>query len=180
MRKLDSILSAIETTFIVGLTLLGLAMAFLQVVLRYVFNTGLHWLEAGLVTALVWAMLLGASRAVRDGLHPRVDLIPTLVSPKIRALLNVLALGTTMALVCFFLWDSVFYAKFINMINALHPEFEVKMIYPFLIIPITTGLMLIRYSMLAWALWYEPDAFSVEEEFCHRMRAIPVNAQVKK
>lgn len=67
IRAVDRALSALEITMIVVLTLAGLAMAFVQVILRYVFNTGVHWLEAGLVTALVWAMLFGAVRAVRTG-----------------------------------------------------------------------------------------------------------------
>lgn len=180
MKKLDDILSAVETALMVSLTLAGLAMAFLQVVLRYVFDTGIHWLESGLVTALVWAMLLGAARAVRESLHPRVDLIPHMVSPKIRALLNVLALSATFALLSFFLWDSIFYAKFINMINALHPEFEIEMVYPFMIIPIATGLMVLRYAMLAWALWQKPDALSPENEFRELILAKSAHARVEK
>ena len=51
IRAVDRVLSALEITMIVVLTLAGLAMAFVQVILRYVFNTGVHWLEAGLVAS---------------------------------------------------------------------------------------------------------------------------------
>ena len=85
IQKIDRALCAFETLMVVTLTLAGLAMAFVQVVLRYLFNTGVHWLEAGLVTALVWAMLFGAVRAVREGSHPRVELLPAMMPPKIAA-----------------------------------------------------------------------------------------------
>lgn len=165
LKRLDDILSAIEVALIVSLTLAGLAMAFVQVVLRYVFNTGVHWLEAGLVTALIWAMLIGAVRAVRQGLHPRVDLVVDMVSPRGRAVLNFLALLATLALIGLFLWDAIFYGSFINMINVLHPELGIKLIYPFLIIPISMGLMAVRYALLAVAFWRQPDSHSLDGAF---------------
>ncbi|WP_368188551.1 TRAP transporter small permease [Aestuariibius sp. HNIBRBA575] len=165
IKKLDRLLSTIEIWSMVTLTLVGLAFAFLQVVLRYVFNTGIHWLEAGLVTALIWAMLIGSVRAVREGYHPRVDLVPNLVGPKARATLNVLALASAFLLSCVFLWDSVFYAKFINMINALHPELGIKQVYPFLIVPIITFLMLIRYGLVAWTLVTDPSSHAPDATF---------------
>jgi TRAP-type C4-dicarboxylate transport system permease small subunit len=149
----------------VALTLVGLTFAFLQFVLRYVFNTGIHWLEAGLVTALIWAMLIGAVRAVREGFHPRVELLPNLVSPKLRAVLNVLAIGAAFLMAAYFLWDAVFYARFVNMIGATHPELGVKQVYPFLIVPIITALMLLRYGLLAWALFSEPDSHAPDATF---------------
>lgn len=179
VARLDAILRATESTLIVILTLIGLGMAFLQVILRYVFNTGIHWLEAGLVTALVWAMLIGAVRAVREGLHPRVDLLPTLVPAKFRALLNVAALAATLALMIYFLLDSIFYARFLNRFNALHPELGIKQLYPFLIIPIVTALMTLRYGLLAWALWFRPDALSADEQFRHLINPNPADERVQ-
>ena len=163
--RLDRALCVIESLLIVTLTLIGLVLATLQVVLRYVFNTGIHWLEAGLVTALIWAMLIGAVRAVREGVHPRVDLVPVLAARRVRAILNFLALAAAFLLACYFLWDSVFYARFLNTINALHPELGIKQVYPFLIVPIITALMALRYGLVAWALCFQPDAHSPEEQF---------------
>ncbi len=165
LRKLDDVLCVIEDWIMVGLFIAGLVMAFLQVVLRYLFNTGIHWLEAGLVTALIWAMLFGAVRAVRDGFHPRVDLLPSLVSPKVRAVLNFMAIGSAFLLSSYVLIDSVFYAKFLNMINALHPELGIKLFYPFLIIPVITVLMTLRYGLLIYTLFYKPDAHAPEDQF---------------
>lgn len=165
IKTFDRILSVIEIWSMVTLTLIGLAFAFLQVVLRYVFNTGIHWLEAGLVTALIWAMLIGAVRAVREGYHPRVELVPNLASPTARAVLNFLSLGAALLLACYFLWDSVFYARFLNMIGATHPELGVKQVYPFLIVPIITFLMLIRYGLVAWTLFSDPSSHSPDATF---------------
>lgn len=165
LKKLDDVLCVIEDWIMVSLFMAGLVMASLQVVLRYIFNTGIHWLEAGLVTALIWAMLFGAVRAVRDGFHPRVDLVPTLVSPKVRAALNFLALGSAFLLSAYVLVDAVFYAKFLNMINALHPELGIKLVYPFLIIPVITALMTLRYALVIYTLYFEPSALAPEDQY---------------
>lgn len=169
IQKIDRALCAFETLMVVTLTLAGLAMAFVQVVLRYLFNTGVHWLEAGLVTALVWAMLFGAVRAVREGSHPRVELLPAMMPPKIAATMNCAALIATFALVVFYLSDAVFYGKFLNMINALHPELEIKQVYPFLVIPIITALMALRYGLLAIVLWRTPATHTPEFDYRERM-----------
>ena len=165
IRRLDGILCRVEDGMIVGLTLAGLVMAFLQVILRYVFNTGIHWLEAALVTSLIWAMLIGASRAVREGLHPRVELVPHLLGPKGRAILNFAAMFAALALSLYVLWDALFYARFLNMINALHPELGIKQLYPFLIVPIITTMLTLRYGLILWTLRDEPDAMAPDAHF---------------
>ncbi|MGO4855326.1 TRAP transporter small permease [Phaeovulum sp. W22_SRMD_FR3] len=169
IQRLDRILSGIETALIVGLTLSALGLAFLQVVLRYVFNTGLHWLEAALVIALVWAMLIGAVRAVRDGMHPRVELLAQILPARPRAVLNVLALAAAFGLSIYVLKDAVFYAGFLRMVQSIHPELGIPDIYPFLIIPIATGLMALRQALVAWALWSDPAALEPDRVFAERM-----------
>lgn len=165
IRQIDRALCAFETAMSVGLTLLGLGLAFLQVVLRYVFGTGIHWLEAALVTALVWGMLFGAVRAVREGAHPRVELLPAMMPRRVRAVMNVLAWSATTALVVFYLSDAVFYAKFLKMINALHPELGILQLWPFLITPLMTALMALRYALLAVVLWHRPDSETPEFDY---------------
>ncbi|MGQ7847382.1 TRAP transporter small permease [Granulosicoccus sp. 3-233] len=165
MRMLDRVLSSVERFMMIALTLAGLTMAVVQVVLRYVFNTGIHWLEAGLVTALIWAMLFGASRAIREGYHPRVDLLPGMVGARARAILNLLMLLVTAALCLYYLYDSIFYARFINRIGALHPEIGFKQIYFFIIIPVTMLFFSLRYLMIIWGIRKQADTHSLEKTF---------------
>jgi C4-dicarboxylate transporter DctQ subunit len=50
-------------------------LTFLQVVLRYVFNSGLVWLLEATVYMFGWLVLLGISQGVRTGSHIAVDAI---------------------------------------------------------------------------------------------------------
>ncbi|OWY10396.1 hypothetical protein B6V72_17435 [Thioclava sp. F34-6] len=153
MKALDRLLSAVEVSIILIGSLLGLGLAVLQVVLRYVFSTGIHWLEAGSVTALVWAMLMGASRAVRTGTHPRVDLLMHALPLRARAALNTLAFGAALLLVTFYLADAVSYARFVWGMGVTHPEFGGNLALPFAILPVILTFFLLRYLMLIIAMW---------------------------
>ncbi|MEI4471065.1 TRAP transporter small permease [Frigidibacter sp. MR17.24] len=168
MKQLDRLMSAVELAVIFAGTTIGLGLAVLQVVLRYVFSTGIHWLEAGAVTALVWAMLMGASRAVREGVHPRVDLLAMALPPRPRAVLNTIALGAALVLAAFYARDAIHYASFVQTIGITHPEFGVSVLWPFAILPVILVFLVIRYAMVIAALWRAPD-LAPEEAFIARV-----------
>lgn len=157
MKTLDRLLSAVETAVILVGTVLGLGMAVLQVILRYVFATGIHWLEAGAVTALVWAMLMAASRAIRFGIHPRVDLLSLALPPRARAVLNSVALGAALVLAVFYVQDAVHYARFVGGMGVTHPEFGVNLWVPFAILPVALAFFVLRYVMVIVTLWRDPS-----------------------
>ncbi|MDH5534509.1 MAG: hypothetical protein OEZ08_02915, partial [Betaproteobacteria bacterium] len=64
LASADRTLAHIETGVIVLLSSTALGLGVMQVVLRYVFNTGFPWTEALFVNLTIWAMLFGGSRAV--------------------------------------------------------------------------------------------------------------------
>lgn len=162
IAKLDRLLCGIETVMMVSLTSVGITLGVLQVVLRYVFNTGFPWLEGVLVISLIWAMLFGASRAVRQGYHPRVDLLPLAVPPTARAVLNVVGLGLALTLCAFYAYDSVFYARFLVSLGILQQNLDIPAVYVFLVIPITTVFLSIRYVLILCSLRRQPDAAAPE------------------
>ncbi|MEQ5776742.1 MULTISPECIES: TRAP transporter small permease [unclassified Thalassospira] len=171
IRRLDLLLCGFEKVMMVGLTLLGVCMGLLQIILRYVFNSGIHWLETALVISLVWAMLFGASRAVREGFHPRVDLLAMTVGPKVRAVLNILAYGATLALCLYYAYDSIFYARFLSMIGAVNQETDLPELYFFLVVPITMVFFSLRYLMLLIKLGKDIGALKPEETYLAKLAA---------
>jgi TRAP-type C4-dicarboxylate transport system permease small subunit len=51
-------------------------LAFLQVVMRYVFNHPLFWVEEVTIMLSIWLVFLGAGVAARRGLHIAIEVIP--------------------------------------------------------------------------------------------------------
>jgi C4-dicarboxylate transporter DctQ subunit len=71
LRALDRAEEVLTAALLAAMTLL----TFLQVVLRYVFNTGLVWALEATVYLFGWLVLIGISNGVRTGSHLAVDVI---------------------------------------------------------------------------------------------------------
>ncbi|MCR8547063.1 TRAP transporter small permease [Salipiger sp. P9] len=104
-----------ETAIAVILGLMTL-ITFVNVVLRYGFNTGLIWGLEAVTILFAWLVLFGISYAVKTTSHLGVDAVINLVPPAARRVLAVIA-----ALACLFYavlllkgaWD--YWANFANL-----------------------------------------------------------------
>ncbi len=73
MKKSGHLLGII-VNFLTAIALASIVvLVFINVILRYFFNSGLTWSEEVAVNLFVWVIFLGAIMAARDGLHIRVD-----------------------------------------------------------------------------------------------------------
>src|SRR3990172_7949693 len=114
LALIDRALGHIESGVIVLFASGAFALGVMQVVLRYVFNTGFPWTGTVFVELTVWAMLFGGSRAVRDGLHVRVDLLATLLPPTGAWILDLVSTLASLALCLFFFYGGLRYVQFVN------------------------------------------------------------------
>lgn len=81
LRKIDDAVCKAERWFITAAFVTMVVLVFVQVVLRYVFNTGLHWAEELARYLLIYAGFLGASIATKDRRHIVIDALPRAFSP---------------------------------------------------------------------------------------------------
>lgn len=70
----------------------------LNVVLRYVFNTGLIWVSEVATGCFVWAVFVGAAAAYKHKMHIGIDLFLKIFPKKIHLLINVI-IDALMALI---------------------------------------------------------------------------------
>lgn len=61
-----------------------------NVLLRYIFSSGIAWSEEGARICFVWVVFLGVILAARDNEHLIVDVLSAKATPKIAKLLDVL------------------------------------------------------------------------------------------
>ena len=71
LRVFDKILAFVTASAMAAIVL----VVFVNVVMRYVLNTGLTWSEEIAVNLFVWVIFLGAILAGLEGLHIKVDLL---------------------------------------------------------------------------------------------------------
>lgn len=77
LRALDRVEGFVTATLLAAMTLL----TFIQVVLRYVFNTGLVWQLEATVYMFGWLVLIGMAHGVRTNTHIAVDAITKRLPP---------------------------------------------------------------------------------------------------
>ena len=81
---LGRVVNEIEETAIAVLLGLMTVITFINVVLRYVFNTGLIWGLEAVTFLFAWLVLFGVSYAVKVTAHLGVDAVINLFSPPMR------------------------------------------------------------------------------------------------
>jgi C4-dicarboxylate transporter DctQ subunit len=72
----------LEEAFMVVTLAFMTVLTVVQVVLRYVFATGLVWSLEATTYAFAWLVLLGMSYGVRTGAHIAVDLVTSRLGPR--------------------------------------------------------------------------------------------------
>ncbi len=109
-----------EAALAMAMLLLMLVVAFAQALLRNLTNFGFTWANAVLAEldwadfilskGTLWLAFLGASLAVHGNKHIAIDIVPRLVSPKMRQSMRA-AVGFISAVICLYLarafWASV-------------------------------------------------------------------------
>ena len=92
------------------LTLLMVLVTFVIVVLRYVFGTGLIWLQESLSWMHAVVFMLGASYTLQQDEHVRVDIFYQKMSDRNRAWVNLLGVLIFIFPMCiFFVYSSLDY-----------------------------------------------------------------------
>lgn len=88
-------------------TLFMVIVTFVVVVMRYVFDAGLIWVQESVVWMHAAVFMLGAAYTLRDEEHVRVDVFYRKMSARRRALVDLVGVVMFLLPVCLFLaWNS--------------------------------------------------------------------------
>ncbi len=135
---------------VLGWTLLGLALlAFLQVVLRYAFATGLDWGEELGRYVTVFLTFLGASVGVKHGTHFSVEAVvralPYRTSHWVRALASLL----TAALFAAVVWYGWVHTARLHRFGVSSASLRIPMWIPYAPIPLFSATLSLRFLLEA-------------------------------
>ena len=99
--------SAILGKTVSWLTLLMVVVTFVVVVMRYVFDAGLIWLQESVVWMHAAVFMLGAAYTLQQEEHVRVDIFYREMSPRRKAIVDLAGVVVFLLPVCAFLaWKS--------------------------------------------------------------------------
>ena len=146
MNTVDKILSHIEDFIVaVGISSASVIL-FVNVVLRYVFNSGWEWAEEVARYTIVWLVFLGGSVCARKGMHLAVDAVTVRMKPQGQRTIRIIV-DTLCIIFCLFLLfagkELVDLAYETEQVTAAL-EFPIYWVY--LAIPTSGALMAIRFT----------------------------------
>jgi TRAP-type C4-dicarboxylate transport system permease small subunit len=143
---LDEKISRLEKILIAALLTVMILLAFLQIVLRNFFATGIDWGDSLVRYLVVWVGFIGAAIAVREDKHITIDILSRWISgSRSRIIESISHLASTV--ICGLLtWAAIKFIMFEAQMGTT-AVMELPAWMPELIIPVTFGIMTLRYAL---------------------------------
>ena len=144
-ERVDAIIDRVEQTLVSIFLSVMILIAFLQIVLRNLFATGLTWGDPLVRNLVLWVGFIGAAIATREGRHISIDVVSHWVPSRGKIVLEVI-IHVSSFIICGLLTFAA--VKFVRN-EALMGSVTFQGIsswIPELILPITFGLMTLRYA----------------------------------
>jgi len=146
-----SFLQKIEDGILVGLLLLMIFIAVLQIFLRNLFDSGILWGDPLVRILVLWIGLIGAMVASRDNHHISIDVISRYLPDKIKKLSN-LIISIFTSLVCAVM---AYYSLIFVMMEKNDGILAFATIPAWVcesIIPVSFGIISFRYLLLSFTI----------------------------
>ena len=88
LARAQMILCRVEDSILVGLLMLMITLAVLQIFLRNLFETGIVWSDVLVRILVLWVGLVGAMVASRKGNHINIDIMERFLSERAKIVVN--------------------------------------------------------------------------------------------
>lgn len=150
VKKVVNIYDHIEEILLVVCLLVMVVVIFLQVVMRYGFNSSLSWSEELARILFIWASWIGISFGQKKGEHIKITLVIDNLRGKARIIVLLLADLFTLVILAVLLFKGVeITQKIFNMASTTPALFIPKWIL-YASVPISCTLMSIRVLKSMW------------------------------
>ena len=144
LSKINKALNFFEEATTAFLFAVAVVLAFAEVVLRYVFNGSLGSMEL-VIFSLIWASLIGASAGIRHGVHIHVEILVDRIPKELARRITLVGLAVSAGFTAFLCIFGIQFVLFLLQRGQTTPEMRV-IAWPFYsVIPLSTGLMTIRF-----------------------------------
>lgn len=135
----------LEEYILVYSMMFSVALVFLQVIMRYVFSSSLSWSEELARYLFLWQIWLGASYAVKERKHLRIEAVQSMIKSvrgKIR--FELVALFLWLVFSIFMVYKGGELVKLLFVRGQVSPAMRVPMAYAYASVPVGCLLMSIR------------------------------------
>lgn len=147
-EKADEVIAKVEQTLIVTFLSLMIVVAFLQIVLRNFFSTGLDWGESFLRNLVLWTGFIGATLATKEGKHINIDIVSRWLPSLGKNIVMLLVHLFSFSVCCLLTYAAL---KFIRNEAQMGNRtlLNIPVWIPEMILPVTFALMTFRFGLRA-------------------------------
>lgn len=125
---------------------------FANVVLRYVFDSGLIWALEFVQYLFAWVVLIGAAHGVKAGIHLGIDVLVVKLPPAWCRWVTILAVCCCIFFVAIVDYESIIYIVKIRAWGDLTQDLQIPQWIPYIAIPVGMTLMLYHFVFIAWQI----------------------------
>jgi C4-dicarboxylate transporter DctQ subunit len=149
-RRIWAIVDRLEEGFM-ALALAFMTIAtFVQVVLRYLFGTGLVWALEATVYTFAWLVLIGMSYGIRTQAHIVVDLVTSKLSPRLARAVAIGALAVSLLYCALMVVGSAAFVERSFALGNYARDIPLPRWFLTGIMPIAFALLAVRLLQAAW------------------------------
>ena len=127
-------------------------MVFVEVVMRFGFNTGFLWIQEATLHLSAWMVLIGASYGIKVGSHIGVDAVVKLLAPGTRRIVSMVAVLLCLVYCGLFLYGGWVYLHKMYLIGIPLEDIDIPTWVAHSIMLIGFILLAIRFLQLLFAL----------------------------
>lgn len=145
-------------------------LTFVQVVLRYVFNSGLVWALEATFYLFAWLIMIGISYCVRVHAHIGIDLVVKMMPAAPRKVVGLVAVALALLYAGLMFWGSWNYTDRMMMLGIEAEDIPVERWMLSIILPVGFALLGLRLIEQGWAiLTGRAEGFQLADEAAEAM-----------
>ncbi len=162
--RLDEKISRVEQVFVTIMLTMMILMAFFQIVLRNFFNTGISWGDPLVRYLVVWVGFIGAAIATKEDKHINIDVVSRWLTAPGSNYIHIISHFIS-AVICGLLTLAAI--KFIRFEAEMGGTafFNLPVWVPEIIIPVTFGLMTLRFAVRFFSEFARIRRHDFKQEF---------------
>jgi C4-dicarboxylate transporter DctQ subunit len=145
LDKLEEVFMATGLAFMILLT-------FIQVILRYVFDSGWVWSLEATTYTFAWLVLIGMSYCVRERAHIAIDLVTNRLPGGLRRIVMLAAIGLCVAYCGFMIYGGSIFVDRLMMLGNNARDIPLPRWTLTSILPLGFGLLAVRFLQVGWRL----------------------------
>lgn len=144
LKQLGKFYNKFEEYLLVTSLIVTTLLIFAQVIMRFVFNSAFSWSEELGRYIFIWQIWLGASIAVREGVHIRVEILFGLLKGKAAIVAEIVADLIWFAFCVFLVLNSFELMEYLIKTHSVSPAMQMPLSFAYASIPVGVGAMGIR------------------------------------